>query len=89
MTSEPRTIARIRKSPSSPTERLLLAHIDTLVDQLERYEGLELTDEQILAVAGPPTDSLGGKDVWMLGTRDLTRLARQFLAAAMQARSGG
>ena len=39
-------------------------------------------NDQIMQVARPPTDAIGDKPVWMLGQRDLTRLARDLLAAA-------
>lgn len=88
---EPRTIARLRKSPALSADiTIVLAYADEMAARLERYANLDLTDEQIMQIAGPPTDAIGDKPVWMLGQRDLTRLARAILAAAaMKARGGG
>jgi len=87
MPIEPRTIARIRKN-ATPTMTILLNYVDELTDRLDRLSALNLTDEQIMRVAGPATDQIGGCDVWMLGTQDLIRLARALLTAAAQERAG-
>lgn len=87
MAREPRTVARIRKAPT-PTEAILLQHIDALTDALDRFGNLDLTEEQIMQVVGPATDSIGDKDVWMLGQRDLTRWPAPLLTAAVRDRAG-
>ena len=88
MIRNPPSIQRIRKSHAGTAEtKILLQHIDNLVAQLERFENLDLTDAQIMEVAGPATSEIGGVDLWELGAKDLTRLARAILAAAMKARS--
>ena len=89
MIRNPPSVQRIRKSGAVTADtKILLQHIDNLVAQLERYENLDLTDANIMEVAGPATGEIGGVDLWELGAKDLTRLARAFLAAAMKARSG-
>ena len=87
MIRNPLSIQRIRKPGAGTAETKILQHIDNLVAQLERLENLDLTDAQIMEVAGPATSEIDGVDLWELGAKDLTRLAGAILAAAMKARS--
>jgi len=83
MIRNPFSIQRIRKSVAGTAEtKMLLQHIDNLVAELERFENLDLTDAQILEVAGPATIEFGAVGLWELGANDLIRLARAILAAA-------
>jgi len=63
-------------------------HLDALVERLERFEKLDLTDAQILAAAGPATGSLDSEGLWELRSHDLIRLARRILEAAMKEHAG-
>ena len=66
-----------------------MAYADLLRDEIERLElPPELPDARIMEVAGPATDQIGGKDVWMLGRKDLLRLAHDLVQAALRERDG-
>ena len=68
MIRNPPSVQRIRKSGAVTADtKILLQHIDNLVAQLERYENLDLTDANIMEVAGPATGETGGVDLWELG----------------------
>jgi hypothetical protein len=86
---EPLSVYRLRfRRKPSPEVTILLAHIDALVDEINRLEvPLTLSDEAILETAGPATDQIGGKDAWLYGERDLVRLTHAILEAAMKARA--
>ena len=49
---------------------------------LERRERLDLTEAQILTIAGPATDEIDGDNVWMFTERDLFRLAWELFDVA-------
>lgn len=87
MIPEPPAVARIRTVPAPSGEvQILLARIDALTERLKAFENVPLTDEKILAAAGPATSRIGNKDVWELGEHELLKLARK-LMAAMRERS--
>ncbi|MDM0000764.1 hypothetical protein QTI24_19275 [Variovorax sp. J22P240] len=84
---EPLSVTRLRKSPSADA-KILLAYIDALVDEVERLEiPLTLSREAIFEAVGMPTDTIGGEPAWVLGGRDLVRLAHAILEAAMKERA--
>jgi len=84
---EPLSVSRLRRNPTRDVA-LLLAHVDALVDEVDRLEvPLTLSPEAVLEVAGPSTDEIGDQDVWILGAKDLVRLAAAILEAAMKARA--
>ncbi len=78
MTTGRRTLARLRKSTTlSDDAKVLLAFADEFT---ARYENLDLTDTQILAVAGLPNGEIGDKEVCEFGERDRFSFARSVLA---------
>jgi hypothetical protein len=87
---EPPSVQHLRRSRRrAGYVRILLEYIDALVEEIDRLQGpLGLSDEAILNTIGPATDSIGGKDVWMLGSEDLLRLAGDLLQAAEREREG-
>lgn len=87
---EPPSVQHLRRSRGQTGYvRILLEYIDALIEEIDRLQGpLQLSDEAILDTIGPATDSIGGKDVWMLGEKDLLRLAGDLLQAAERERDG-
>jgi hypothetical protein len=87
---EPPSVQHLRRSRGQTGYvRILLEYIDALADEIDRLQRpLELSDEAILDTIGPATDSIAGKDVWMLGGNDLLRLAGDLLQAAEREREG-
>ena len=87
---EPPSVRHLRRSRGQlGYARILLEHIDILVQEIDRLQApLALSEEAILDTAGPATDSIGGKDLWMLGREDLLRLAGDLLLAAEREREG-
>jgi hypothetical protein len=87
---EPPSVRHLRRSRGQlGYARILLEHIDVLVREIDRLQApLALSDEAILDTAGPATDSIGGKDLWMFGREDLLRLAGDLLLAAEREREG-
>ena len=87
---EPLRVKALRKKAALAPESDLggvMAYADRLRDEIECLERQpELPDARVLEVAGPATDQIGGKDVWMLGENDLVRLAGDLLTRAMQER---
>ena len=87
---EPLRVKALRKKAALAPESdlgVVMAYADRLRDEIERLERQpELSDARVLEVAGPATDQIGGKDVWMLGSKDLLRLAHELLHAAEQQR---
>ena len=92
MNREPLRLKALRKKAAlAPASDLgvMMAYADALADEIDRMGmPLDLPDASILGVAGPPTDQIGGQPVWMLGQRDILRLAHDLLHAAERERLG-
>jgi hypothetical protein len=85
MNREPPRVKALRKKAALAPESdlgVVMAYADRLRDELEAAGQLELSDEQILAAAGPATDEIGGKGAWVLGRKDLLAIAHAILHAA-------